>query len=93
MKDDMELFKRLAQCQDKEEMARCIDDFNAGKKTVTKADHIRSMSDEELAAFLLRFFVENMDANDIPHEKTTEADKMALLRLLQQPVEVSECSK
>ena len=89
MKDDMELFRRLARCQDKEQMARCIADFNETERKITKADRIRSMSDEELAAFLLKFFVENMDANDIPHEEVTEADKMELLRLLQQPAEVS----
>ena len=54
---------------------------------MTNADRIRAMSDEELAAFLLNFFVEHMDINGIPHEEVTAADKLELLRQLQQPAE------
>ena len=54
-------------------------------RIMTNADCIRAMSDEELAKFLLNFFVEHMDLNEIPHEEVTEADEMELLRQLQQP--------
>ena len=47
--DDMELFRKLAQCEDKEQMQRCIDEYNEKQKTITNADRIRAMSDEELA--------------------------------------------
>ena len=57
------------------------------KRKQTNADRIRAMSDEELAAFLLNFFVEHMDINSIPHEAITAADEVELLRQLQQPAE------
>lgn len=57
--------------------------------TMTHADQIRAMSDEELVGFLLNFFVGHMDLNGIPHEEVTEADKLELLRQLRQPAEVS----
>ena len=55
---------------------------------VTHADFIRAMTDEQLAEFLLNFFVDNMDINDIPHEKVNDGDKRDLLMLLQMPAEV-----
>lgn len=54
---------------------------------VTNADCIRAMNDEELAAFLLDFFVGHMNINGIPHKEVTVEDKMELLRQLQQPAE------
>ena len=57
------------------------------EETPSNADRIRAMSDEELAAFLLNFFVEHMDINSIPHEAITAADEVELLRQLQQPAE------
>jgi hypothetical protein len=50
--DDMEIFRKLAQCEDKEQMQRCIDEYNLSQKTITNADRIRSMTDEELAEWL-----------------------------------------
>ena len=47
--DDMEILKKLAQCEDKEQMQRVIEAHNANQKPQTNADRIRSMSDEELA--------------------------------------------
>ena len=55
---------------------------------VNNADRIRAMSDEELAAFLLNFFVENMYINGITHDEVTTSDEMELLRKLRQPAEV-----
>ena len=52
MPEEFELLIRLSRCNDKEEMGRCIDDYNASKKCITNADRIRAMSDEELAGFL-----------------------------------------
>ena len=49
--DDMEIFRKLAQCEDKEQMQRCIEDYNNSQKPPTNADRIRAMSDEELAAY------------------------------------------
>lgn len=63
------------------------DTFNdmALKQHITRADFIRASSDEELAEFLLNFFVGTMDINGIAHEEVTEADKLEILRQLQQP--------
>ena len=46
--DDLGLLKKLADCNDKEQMARCIENH----KPMTNADRIRSMSDEELAKWI-----------------------------------------
>ena len=56
--DDMELLKKIAQCEDKEQMQRVIEAHNASQKPQTNADRIRAMSDEELAVML---------AKEIPH--------------------------
>lgn len=52
MPEDFELLISLSRCNDKEEMDRCIDDYNASKKPITNADRIRAMSDEALAQCL-----------------------------------------
>lgn len=52
--DGMELFKKLAQCEDKEQMQRVIEAHNESQKPQTNADRIRAMSDEELAAWARR---------------------------------------
>ena len=51
MKDDFELLRGLANCQDKEQMMRYIEEHQPKPKT--NADRIRAMSDEELAKLLL----------------------------------------
>ena len=51
MKDDFEFLRGLANCQDKEQMDRYIEEHQP--KPMTNADRIRSMSDEELAELLL----------------------------------------
>lgn len=50
--DGMELFKKLAQCEDKEQMQRCIEQHRERQKPQTNADRIRAMNDEELCKFL-----------------------------------------
>ena len=51
--DDLEIFRKIAQCEDKEQMQRVIDEYNESQKlTFTNADRIRAMSDEELAKIL-----------------------------------------
>ena len=47
--DDLEILRKLAQCEDKEQMQRVIQECNESQKVKTNADRIRSMSDEELA--------------------------------------------
>ena len=56
--DGMELFKKLAQCEDKEQMQRVIEEHNASQKPQTNADRIRAMSDEELARWLVQSQIE-----------------------------------
>jgi hypothetical protein len=46
--DDLEFLKKLADCNDKEQMARCIENH----KPMTNAEKIRAMSDEALAEVL-----------------------------------------
>ncbi|MGM9669738.1 MAG: hypothetical protein ACI3VZ_08300 [Faecousia sp.] len=53
MKDDFEFLRGLANCQDKEQMARCIEEHQ--QKPMTNAQKIRSMSDEELCQLLMKF--------------------------------------
>lgn len=47
MKDDFEFLRGLANCQDKEQMARYIEEHQP--KPMTNADRIRAMTDAELA--------------------------------------------
>lgn len=51
--DDFEIFRKLANCQDKEQMARVIEEYNVQNKPMTNADRIRAESDEELAGWLI----------------------------------------
>ena len=92
--DSMELFKKLAQCEDKEQMQRVIEAHNESQKPQTKADRIRAMSDEELAKWLARSQIENakemcdilgivFPATDEMVDKTTQQ----ALAWLQQPAE------
>ena len=86
--DDMEIFRKLAQCEDKEQMQRCIEDYNNSQKPPTNADRIRAMSDEELCNFI-------MDAPAIPCDEKMSAMmkdngcnncKKCVMDWLQQPV-------
>lgn len=79
-----------AHCSDKKFASQC-EGCQGGKhweaKPMTQADFLRTMSDEDLAQFLLDFFVGTMDINGIAHEEVTEADKLEILRQIQQPLE------
>ena len=79
--DDMEIFRKLAQCEDKEQMQRCIDEYNLSQKTITNADRIRSMNDEELADFII-------EAEACGNEGVSIADwGMTVLEWLKQPAD------
>ena len=86
MPEEFELLIRLSRCNDKKEMDRCIDDYNASKNAITNADRIRAMSDEELAMFLA-------DDNRVcPHShpncgKYTNDCKGCFFEWLQKPAE------
>lgn len=56
--DDFDILRKLAMCENKEQMQRCIDDYNESQKPMTNADRIRTMSDRELADFLSTKFSE-----------------------------------
>ena len=95
--DDMEIFRKLAQCEDKEQMQRCIDEYNLSQKTITNADRIRAMSDEELADWIARTQVSIVaEAFEVigyaweQPDNLKEGVKKECLDWLQQPAEVSE---
>lgn len=52
--DDLEILRKIGQCEDKEQMVRVIQEYNESQKVKTNADRIRAMTDEELAEFLER---------------------------------------
>jgi hypothetical protein len=58
--DDFEIFRKLAMCEDKEQMQRCIDEYNISQKPTTNADRIRAMSDEELK-YIVRAVIKSQD--------------------------------
>jgi hypothetical protein len=53
MKEDFEFLRGLANCEDKEQMARYIEEHQP--KPMTNADRIRAMTDEELVVFINTF--------------------------------------
>ena len=87
MKADFELLRGLANCADKEQMMRYIEEHQP--KPMTNADRIRAMTDEELAVFIC-------DRVDTCSEKRCpgaelcrgeEGKANGLKKWLQQPVE------
>lgn len=52
--DDLEIFRKLANCQDKEQMVRVIEEYNEQNKPMTNADRLRAMTDEEWLEFAKR---------------------------------------
>ena len=50
MKEDFDFLRGLANCEDKEQMARYIEEHQP--KPMTNADRIRAMSDEKLATWM-----------------------------------------
>lgn len=94
--DDMEIFRKLAQCEDKEQMQRCIEDYNNSQKPPTNADRIRAMSDEELADWISRTQVSNVaEAFEVigyvwkQPDNLKDGVKKECLEWLRQPAEVS----
>ena len=94
MKDDFEFLRGLANCQDKEQMARYIEEHQP--KPMTNADRIRAMSDKELAFWLAERYVKEAvlqlkdkgvtpSATDI--REVEERMYMVWARWLQQPAE------
>ena len=97
--DDMEIFKKLAQCEDKEQMQRVIEAHNASQKPQTNADRIRAMSDAELAQFLaersvnestVQLLDKDNDLTAVQIEAIRRRIYCALIQWLKQPVEVNE---
>ena len=97
MKDDFEFLRGLANCQDKEQMARYIEEHQP--KSMTNGDRIRAMSDEERVDCLIQFA--ELDCRigfclNLPEcEKLLDTEdgipssmcKKCLLKWLQQPAE------
>lgn len=79
--DDFEIFRKLAMCEDKEQMQRCIDEYNLIQKPMTNADRIRAMSDEELSVFLWGF-----EKEEICREGEFFITRRKLNEWLKQPV-------
>ena len=87
MKDDFEFLRGLANCHDKEQMARYIEEHQP--KPMTNADRIRAMSDEELAWELMTWRIETA-AKYHGIESNYPNTKSAILEWLQQPAEEKE---
>ena len=77
--EDMEIFRKLAQCQDKEQMQRCIEEYNEGRKVITNADRIRAMGDDELAYWVMCPY------DDVNPEECKKGCMKCTLEWLQQP--------
>ena len=94
--DAMELFKKLAQCEDKEQMQRVIEEHNASQKPQTNADRIRAMCDEELAKYLIdveqgNFTVDCCDDRFCDTQNCCHDCTGAVIKWLKQPAkEVSD---
>ena len=94
--DDREIFRKLANCQDKEQMARVIEEYNEQQKPKTNADRIRAMTDEELARFVATKIVNLESYKMVEQGHTPTATQLSalrdtmyciLMRWLHQPVE------
>ena len=103
--DEIEFLRRLGQCDDKEQMVRCIDDYNkthkriTTHKTITNGDRIRAMSDEGLAGHLheigwdCHLCSEHMRLDNEPLLRGERCDEKCVkhcLEWLQQPAEVED---
>ena len=71
--DDLEIFRKLAQCEDKEQMQRVIQEYNESQKVKTNADRIRAMSDEGLAVALANSMI---DVLLMAHDMSGEQEKV-----------------
>lgn len=92
MNDDFEFFRGLANCTNKEEMMRYIEEHQP--RPMTNADHIRVMSDEELAYWLAKTQIANiaeaLRIACVPWEQHTDLQELTAkdcLQWLKQPAE------
>ena len=88
MKDDFEFLRGLANCQDKEQMARYIEEHQP--KPMTNADRIRAMSDDELAKVLSAPCLGCVVKNCRLHNYGSGGCEIAFLKWLKQPAEKPE---
>jgi len=88
--DDLEIFRKIAQCEDKEQMVRVIEEYNESQKVQTNADRIRAMSDEEIAEHLIQYRDDWGDycTPNCKFYDTYEEAKEATVKWLKQPAEV-----
>ena len=86
MKDDFEFLRGLANCQDKEQMARYIEEHQP--KPMTNADRIRAMTDEELAKFIPNWSYTNAcKCGEKPYVDCNNECEKCVSEWLQQPAE------
>lgn len=95
--DDFEIFRKLAMCEDKEQMQRCIDEYNLSQKPTTNADRIRAMSDEELASWIsggamhsdsaCSFCSHNKEKTCTGRECQNKSDEDIIMEWLREPAE------
>ena len=86
--DDLEIFRKIGQCEDKEQMQQVIEEYNKSKKPKTNADRIRAMSDEDLAEFLDE--CENKGYVDSSVALDNYGKMLPMLEWLKQPAEVKD---
>lgn len=86
MKDDFAFLRGLANCQDKEQMARYIEEHQP--KPMTNADRIRAMTDEELAKFIPDWSYTNAcKCGEKPYVACNNECEKCVSEWLQQPAE------
>ena len=86
MKDDFEFLRGLANCQDKEQMARYIEEHQP--KPMTNADRIRAMTDEELAKFIPNWsYTDACKCVEKPYVDCNNECEKCVSEWLQQPAE------
>lgn len=90
MKDDFEILRGLAQCDDKEQMMRYIQEHESKTKPMTNADRIRAMSDEELVVFINTFNICNIRTNEECKFNYGADCSACVLNWLKQPAEAED---
>ena len=86
MKDDFEFLRGLANCQDKEQMARYIEEHQP--KSMTNGDRIRAMTDEELAKFIPNWsYTDACKCVEKPYVDCNNECEKCVSEWLQQPAE------
>ena len=86
--DDLEIIRKIGQCEDKEQMVRVIQEYNENQRTKTNADRIRAMSDEELAdSFTNKCLCDFIPYHTQDHCASYDSCKGCILEWLKQPAE------